>query len=104
MTVTAREPIHPGEFLVDELEEIEITATELSRQIDVPPNRISQIIHGKRDVTADTALRLGQFFGTGPELWLNLQKAYDLDRAKVELGAKINKINRWKPHEAHTVR
>lgn len=100
----AREPIHPGEFLVDELEEIEITATELSRQIDVPPNRISQIIHGKRDITADTALRLGQFFGTGPELWLNLQKSYDLDKAKVELGAKINKINRWKPREAHPVK
>ena len=64
----AREPIHPGEFLIDELEEIEITATELSRQIDVPPNRISQIIRGKRDITADTALRPGQFFGTGPEL------------------------------------
>lgn len=100
----AREPIHPGEFLVDELEEIEVTATELSRQIDVPANRISQIIRGKRDITADTALRLGQFFGTGPELWLNLQKSYDLDKAKVELGAKINKINRWKPHEAHPVK
>jgi len=55
----ARAPIHPGEFLIDELEEINISATELSRQIDVPPNRISQIIRGKRDVTADTALRLG---------------------------------------------
>ena len=96
----AREPIHPGEFLIGELEEIEITATELSRQIDVPPNRISQIVRGKRDVTADTALRLGQFFGTGPELWMNLQKAYDLDKAKTELGSKIRKIHRWQP-EAH---
>ena len=96
----AREPIHPGEFLIDELEEIEITATELSRQIDVPPNRISQIIRGKRDVTADTALRLGQFFGTGPELWMNLQKAYDLDKAKTKLGSTIRKIHRWQP-EAH---
>ena len=96
----AREPIHPGEFLVDELEEIGITATELSRQIDVPPNRISQIIRGKRDVTADTALRLGQFFGTGPELWVNLQKSYDLDKAKKELGSKLRKIHRWQP-EAH---
>jgi addiction module HigA family antidote len=100
VTVMAREPIHPGEFLIDELEEIEITATELSRQIDVPPNRISQIIRGKRDVTADTALRLGQFFGTGPELWMNLQRAYDLDKAKTELGSKIRKIHRWQP-EAH---
>lgn len=55
----AKKAIHPGEFLADELEVIEITAAELSRQIDVPPNRISQIVRGKRDVTADTALRLG---------------------------------------------
>lgn len=60
-----REPIHPGEFLADELKEIEMTATELSRQIDVPPNRISQIVRCKRDITADTALRLGQFLGLG---------------------------------------
>ena len=93
----AKEAIHPGEFLADELEVIEITATELSRQIDVPPNRISQIVRGKRDVTADTALRLGQFFGTGPELWMNLQKAYDLDKAKVAMGTKISKIHRWQP-------
>lgn len=92
-----REAIHPGEFLADELVEIEITPTELSRQIDVPPNRISQIIHGKRDITADTALRLGQFFGTGPELWMNLQKTYDLDKARAEMGSKINKIHRWEP-------
>ena len=91
-----RKPIHPGEFLVDELEEIGITPTELSRQIDVPPNRISQIVRGKRDVTADTALRLGRFFGTGPELWMNLQNAYDLDKAKAELGTTIRKIHQWK--------
>ena len=91
----AREPIHPGEFLADELEEISVTATALSRQIDVPPNRISQIIRGRRDITADTALRLGQFFGTGPELWMNLQKAYDLDKARVVLGTKIQKIHPW---------
>ncbi len=93
--MTRREPIHPGEFLADELEEIGITATELSRRIDVPPNRISTIIHGKRDVSADTALRLGKFFGTGPELWLNLQKAYDLDKAKAKIGSKIRKIHTW---------
>ena len=93
----AREAIHPGEFLIDELEEIGITPTELSRRIDVPPNRISQIIRGLRDVTADTALRLGQFFGTGTEIWMNLQKAYDLDKAKAVLGAKIQEIHRWEP-------
>ena len=96
----AREPIHPGEILADELEEIGISAAELSRQIDVPPNRISQILRGMRDVTADTALRLGQFFGTGPELWMNLQKAYELDKAKAEIGAKIKKIHQWRPREA----
>jgi len=97
----AREPIHPGEILADELEEIGITAAELSRQIDVPPNRISQIVRGMRDVTADTALRLGQFFGTGPELWMNLQKTYELDKAKAEIGSKIGKIHRWKPQNIH---
>ena len=97
----AREPIHPGEILADELEEIGITAAELSRQIDVPPNRISHIVRGMRDVTADTALRLGQFFGTGPELWMNLQKTYELDKAKAEIGSKISKIHRWKPQNIH---
>ena len=96
VSVMSREPIHPGEFLADELEEIGITPTELSRQIDVPPNRISQIVRGKRDITADTALRLGRFFGTGPELWMNLQKTYDLDKAKAELGPAIQKIHQWK--------
>jgi len=90
-----RDAIHPGEFLADEIEGIGITATELSRQIDVPPNRISQIIRGKRDLTADTALRLGKFFGAGPEFWMNLQKAYELDRARALLGAKLNKIHGW---------
>ena len=91
----AREPIHPGEFLFDEIEEIGITATELARQISVPPNRISQIIRGKRDLTADTALRLGQFFGTGPELWMNLQQSYDLDRAKAEIAPVLRRISPW---------
>ena len=102
VTNMAREPIHPGEFLADELEEIKITATELSRQLGVPANRISQIVRGKRDISADTALRLGQFFGTGPELWLNLQKAYDLDKAKAVLEKDIGKIQRWQP-EVRTV-
>jgi len=93
----ARRPIHPGEFLADELLEIEITASELSRQIIVPPNRISQIVNGKRDITADTALRLGKFFGTGPELWMNLQKAYDLDKAEQEMGSIVSKIAQWVP-------
>lgn len=93
----ARDAIHPGEFLADELKEIGITPSELSRRIDVPPNRISQIVRGLRDVSADTALRLGQFFGTGPELWMNLQNAYDLDKANAMAGVNIRKIHRWEP-------
>ncbi len=97
----AREAIHPGEFLADELEEIGITPTELSRQINVPPNRVLGIVHGDRSITADTALRLGQFFGTGPELWMNLQKTHDLDKAKAELGKKVSQIHPWQPRGVH---
>ena len=91
----AREPIHPGEFLQDDLQEIGMTATELSRQLGVPPNRISQILRGKRDVSADTALRLGKFFGTGPELWMNLQYSYDLDQARIQIGTELGDIPCW---------
>src|ERR1700674_4313388 len=73
-----RPPIHPGEILADELEEIGITPTELSRQLHVPPNRISQIIAGKRAITGDTALRLGHWFRNSAQFWLNLQSSYDL--------------------------
>ena len=88
----AREPIHPGEFLADELAEIGLSAAELARVLKVPANRISQIIAGKRAITADTALRLGQYFGTGPNLWMNLQKAYELDAAKRAAGREIGAI------------
>jgi antitoxin HigA-1 len=88
----AREPIHPGEFLQDELAELGMSAAELARSIHVPPNRISQILAGKRNISADTALRLGRWFGTGPQLWLNLQQAYELDRAQKRLGDRIKAI------------
>ena len=88
----ARTPIHPGEFLRDELEELGISAAELARRIHVPANRVSQIVAGKREVTADTALRLGRWFGTGPAIWLNLQQAYELDRARQQLGDAIEAI------------
>jgi addiction module HigA family antidote len=88
----ARTPIHPGEILSDELRELGISAAELARLIHVPANRISQIIAGKRDITADTALRLGRWFGTGPQLWLNLQQAYDLDLARLQLGKILEDI------------
>jgi addiction module HigA family antidote len=81
-----RHAIHPGEILADELNELQITPTELSRQISVPPNRISQIIQGKRAITGDTALRLGHWFQTSPQFWLNLQSAYDLRRASDTIG------------------
>jgi len=88
----ARPPIHPGEILADELKELGVTPTELSRQIDVPANRVSQIIQGKRSITGDTALRLGHWFKTSAEFWLNLQTAYDLRLAAKEVGRVVAKL------------
>jgi addiction module HigA family antidote len=88
----AREPIHPGEFLQDELRELGVSAAELARSIHVPANRISQILAGKRNISADTALRLGRWFGTGPQIWLNLQQTYELDLAQKRLGDRIKAI------------
>ena len=88
----ARTPIHPGEILADELEEMDISAAQLARTIGVPPNRISQIIAGRRAVSADTALRLGRYFRMEADFWMNLQKIYDLDLARQELGSAIKHI------------
>jgi addiction module HigA family antidote len=88
----ARPAIHPGAILGDELKEIGISATELARQLDVPPNRITQIIQGKRSITGDTALRLAHWFGTDPQFWLNLQASYELDVAIAQTGAEIRKL------------
>ena len=88
----ARPPIHPGEILADELQEIGVTPTELSRQIDVPANRITQIIHGRRGITGDTALRLGHWFGTSAQFWLNLQSSYDIRVAQEKAGREIAKL------------
>ena len=84
--------VHPGEVLKDELEELGVTPTEFARQIDVPPNRVSQIIAGKRAVTGDTALRFGHWFGTDPQFWLNLQSAYDIRLAQQKAGREIAKL------------
>lgn len=81
----ARTQIHPGEVLADELQELGVRAAELARLLEVPPNRISRIIASKQVVTADTALRLARWFGTSAEKWLNLQKVYEVDRARAEL-------------------
>ena len=85
----ARKPIHPGEILADELAELGVTAAQLAKAIHVPANRISQVLAGKRAITADTALRLGKWFGTGPRIWLNLQQAYELDVVSQEIGGVI---------------
>jgi addiction module HigA family antidote len=87
-----RPAIHPGEILADELQELGLSPTELARQINVPANRISQIINGKRAITGDTALRLGHWFQTSAEFWLNLQAAYDLRMAEQTAGAEINTL------------
>lgn len=85
-TAMARTPIHPGEILADELEETGLSAKQLADVIDVPPNRLYQILAGKRAMTADTALRLSQYFGMAAEFWMNLQSAYELDLARQEHG------------------
>lgn len=84
--------VHPGQVLKDELEELGITPTEFSRQIEVPPNRVSQIVAGKRSITGDTALRLGHWFGMDPQFWLNLQAQFDLAQADKETGETIRHL------------
>ena len=85
----ARTPIHPGEHLADELAALAMSAAELGRQIKVPTNRVTAILNGTRAVTGDTALRLGHFFGTSADMWLNLQKLYELRLAEQEAGGVI---------------
>ena len=84
--------VHPGEVLKDELEEWGVTPTEFARQIDVPPNRVGQIISGKRSVSADTALRLGHWFGVEAQFWLNLQTQFDLAVAERLIGAAVDEL------------
>ncbi len=84
--------VHPGEVLKDELEEWGVTPTEFARQIDVSPNRVGQIISGKRSVSADTALRLGHWFGVEAQFWLNLQTQFDLAVAEQRIGAAVDEL------------
>ncbi|MGD0368760.1 MAG: HigA family addiction module antitoxin [Acidobacteriaceae bacterium] len=74
--------IHPGENLAEELKELGISASSLARQLSVPPNRITEILNGRRAISGDTALRLAHFFGTTPEFWLNLQSLYEIRLAQ----------------------
>ena len=82
-------PVHPGEILGEELEELGLSANALAKALDVPTNRITAILKGQRGITADTALRLSRYFGTTPQLWQNLQKAFELRMAEIESGKHI---------------
>ena len=84
-------PVHPGEILREELDEIGLSANALSKALGVPVNRVTMILNGQRGVSADTALRLARYFGTTPQLWLNLQKTFELRRAEMAAGREITK-------------
>src|SRR6202140_3848029 len=96
----ARQAIHPGEHLAEQLEALKMSAAELARQLKVPTNRITHILNGQRAITGDTALRLGHFFGTSAEFWLNLQKLYELRVAERESGADIKELPRLRDRAA----
>jgi len=96
MGVTA---IHPGEHLAEELEALEMSAAELARKIDVPTNRVTQILNGTRAITGDTALRLAHFFGTSAQFWLNLQSLYELRLAEEKAGKSIRGLPKLKRRE-----
>ncbi len=90
MTRKLLPPVHPGEVLLEEyLTPLGMTQYRLARGLSVPPRRINEIVHGNRAITADTALRLGRFFGTSERFWLNLQTAYDLDVERDRLGSRL---------------
>jgi addiction module HigA family antidote len=96
MTTTALEPIHPGEILMlDYLEPLGVTQHRVAVAIGVPPRRINEIVHGKRGITADTALRLARYFGTSERFWLNLQSRYELEIERDRLGSALDQIE---PH------
>ena len=96
MALTA---IHPGEHLAEELQALDMSAAELARKINVPTNRITQILNGTRSITGDTALRLAHFFGTSAQFWLNLQSFYDLRRAQEKVGKSIKALPTLKQRE-----
>src|ERR1700738_2480840 len=87
--IMALNAIHPGEHLAEELKELGMSAAELARQLDVPTNRVTEILNGRRAITGDTALRLAHFFGTTAEFWLNLQSLYELRVARKKAGKSI---------------
>jgi addiction module HigA family antidote len=96
MALTA---IHPGKQLAEELQALDMSAAELARNIDVPTNRVTQILNGTRAITGDTALRLAHFFGTSAQFWLNLQSLYDLRLAQEKAGKSIKALPTLKRRE-----
>ena len=82
-------PVHPGEILGEELKELGMSVDALANALDIPADRIAAILEGKRGISADTALRLSRYLGTTPQLWLNLQKTFELRVAEIETGKKI---------------
>ena len=99
------EPIFPGEILMEEyLIPLKLTQNQLARDIDVPVGRINEIIHNRRAITADTALRLARYFDTSPELWLGLQNDYDLRCAKKKLGSQlVKRVHTYQESHAHSI-
>ena len=95
----AQTAIHPGEHLAEELAALDMSAAELARKINVPTNRVTQILNGTRAITGDTALRLAHFFGTNAEFWLNLQSLYDLRVAQQRVGKSIKALPTLKRRE-----
>ena len=91
-------PVHPGEILRDELDELGLSARDFAKALDLAADTVAEILDGRRSVTADTALRLARYLGTTPRVWLNLQAAYDLRRAEAETGRRI--AERVTPREA----
>ncbi len=87
----ARPAIHPGAHLAEELAELEMSGSQLAQALRIPANRMTEILRGRRGISADTALRLARWMGTTPELWLNLQRNYELRRAQAEHGAEIRR-------------
>ncbi|MFM7792468.1 MAG: HigA family addiction module antitoxin [Microcystis panniformis] len=87
-----KSPIHPGEILADELEEINLNVSQLAKRVNLSENELEQILKEQGNITGDIALKLGRFFNTGAEIWMNLQKAYELDIAREKLGNTLAEI------------
>lgn len=99
----ASRAIHPGEHLAEELDVLDMSAAELARRLKVPTNRVTAILNGQRAISGDTALRLGHFFGTTPQFWLNLQSLYEIRLAEEKSGKAIKKLPSLKRvEEVHT--